>query len=163
MTIHADDPLFLRLAFTRGVSARVAHKLLSELGDINTLFAASTSTIAGIAGDAVARALTTAPDGTAASLIDAALAWLNEAEDQHLLTWAHPAFPALLLESGDAPVILFAKGRLDLLERPALAMVGLVRPMRYISSARASTLPAARMSRAQLRRATWLGVVSASA
>jgi DNA processing protein len=124
MTIHADDPLFLRLAFTRGVSARVAHKLLSELGDINTLFAASTSTIAGIAGDAVARALTTAPDGTAASLIDAALAWLNEAEDQHLLTWAHPAFPALLLESGDAPVILFAKGRLDLLERPALAMVG---------------------------------------
>ena len=45
MTIHADDPLFLRLAFTRGVSARVAHKLLSELGDINTLFAASTSTI----------------------------------------------------------------------------------------------------------------------
>ena len=124
MTIHADDPLFLRLAFTRGVSTRVAHKLLSELGDINTLFAASTSTIAGIAGDAVARALTTAPDGTAASLIDAALAWLNEAEDQHLLTWAHPAFPALLLESGDAPVILFAKGRLDLLERPALAMVG---------------------------------------
>lgn len=124
MTIHADDPLFLRLAFTRGVSARLAHKLLSELGDINALFAASTSTIAGIAGDAVARALTTAPDGTAASLIDAALAWLNEAEDQHLLTWAHPAFPALLLESGDAPVILFAKGRLDLLERPALAMVG---------------------------------------
>ena len=90
-------------------STRVAHKLLSELGDINTLFAASTSTIAGIAGDAVARALTTAPDGTAASLIDAALAWLNEAEDQHLLTWAHPAFPALLLESGDAPVILFAR------------------------------------------------------
>ena len=124
MTIHADDPLFLRLAFTRGVSTRVAHKLLSELGDINTLFAASTSTIAGIAGDAVARALTTAPDGTAASLIDAALAWLNEAEDQHLLTWAHPAFPALLLESGDAPVILFAKGRLDLLERPALTMIG---------------------------------------
>lgn len=124
MTTHADDALFLRLAFTRGVSARVAHRLLSELGDINTLFAAGASTISGIAGDAVARALTTAPDSTTTALIDAALVWLNEAEDQQLLTWAHPAFPALLLESGDAPVIMFAKGRLELLQRPALAMVG---------------------------------------
>ena len=32
--------------------------------------------------------------------------------------------PGLLLESGDAPLILFAKGRLELLQRPALAMVG---------------------------------------
>lgn len=124
MTTHADDALFLRLAFTRGVSARVAHRLLSELGDINTLFAAGASTISGIAGDAVARALTAAPDSTTTALIDAALVWLNEAEDQQLLTWAHPAFPALLLESGDAPVIMFAKGRLELLQRPALAMVG---------------------------------------
>jgi len=124
MTTHADDALFLRLAFTRGVSARVAHRLLSELGDINTLFAAGASTISGIAGDAVARALTAAPDSTTTALIDAALVWLNEVEDQQLLTWAHPAFPALLLESGDAPVIMFAKGRLELLQRPALAMVG---------------------------------------
>lgn len=124
MTTHADDALFLRLAFTRGVSARVAHRLLCELGDINTLFAAGAGTISGIAGDAVARALTAAPDSTTTALIDAALVWLNEAEDQQLLTWAHPAFPALLLESGDAPVIMFAKGRLELLQRPALAMVG---------------------------------------
>ncbi len=124
MTSHADDARFLRLAFTRGVSPRVAHKLLSAMGDIDTLFAASAGSIASIAGDAVARALTAAPDSATAALVDAALAWLNESPDQHLLNWAHPAFPALLLESGDAPLILFAKGRLELLQRPALAMVG---------------------------------------
>ena len=124
MTRHADDALFLRLAFTRGISARGAHKLLSELGDIGTLFSAGAGALSRIAGDVAARALATAPDAATGALIDAALAWLDDSPDQHLLTWAHPAFPALLLESGDAPVILFAKGRLELLQRPALAMVG---------------------------------------
>ena len=73
MTRHADDALFLRLAFTRGISARGAHKLLSELGDIGTLFSAGAGALSRIAGDVAARALATAPDAATGALIDAAV------------------------------------------------------------------------------------------
>ncbi len=124
MTTHADDPHFLRLAFVRGVGSIAAHKLLSELGDISAVFGASTSTLSRIVGDAVARKIATAPDAETQIKIDEALAWLNANADHHLLTWAHPGYPKALLESGDAPLVIYAKGRIELLSRRAIAMVG---------------------------------------
>ena len=41
-----------------------------------------------------------------------------------MLTWAHPSYPKELLESGDAPLVIYAKGRIELLRRRAIAMVG---------------------------------------
>ena len=123
MPRHSDDQHYLRLAFTPGVGARVLHQLLSALPDIASVFAASHGTLSGIVGETLARALRAAPDGELQARIDAALDWLA-APDQHLLSWAHPAYPPALLESGDAPIVLYAKGRLELLSRPAIAMVG---------------------------------------
>lgn len=55
--------------------------------------------------------------------IDASLAWL--AQPGHgILAWDDPAYPALLLQSGDAPALLFAMGELRCLERPGFAIVG---------------------------------------
>lgn len=124
MTVHRDDALFLRLAFTRGISARVAHRLLSELGEVGAVFAANVGTLAAIVGDAPARALSGPPEAAVAARVEAALNWLDQSPTHHLLSWAHPAYPALLLECGDAPTVLFGKGRLELLARPAVAMVG---------------------------------------
>jgi DNA processing protein len=124
MTTHADDPHFLRLAFVRGVGSIAAHKLLSELGDISTVFDASNATLSRIVGDAVARKITVTPDDETQVKIDEALAWLNANADHHLLTWAHPGYPKALLESGDAPLVIYAKGRIELLSRRAIAMVG---------------------------------------
>ena len=124
MTTHADDPLFLRLAFVRGVGSLAAHKLLSELGDISAIFAASGATLSAIVGDAVARKIAAPPDAIMQSKIDESLAWLQSAPDHHLLTWAHPSYPKALLESGDAPLAIYAKGRIELLGHRAIAMVG---------------------------------------
>ncbi|MGL5004729.1 MAG: DNA-processing protein DprA, partial [Casimicrobium sp.] len=55
--------------------------------------------------------------------IETTLAWLVN-ERHHLLTWAHSSYPKALLESGDAPITLYANGSLDTLARPALAVVG---------------------------------------
>lgn len=63
------------------------------------------------------RALTTTPDEALQTKLDEALAWLNASADHHLLTWAHSAFPQALLESGDAPIVLYAKGRINLPEQ----------------------------------------------
>ena len=124
MTTHADDPHFLRLAFVRGVGSIAAHKLLSELGDIGAVFAASIGTLSRVVGDALAKKIAAAPDAQTQLKIDEALAWLNTHADHHLLTWAHPNYPKALLESGDAPLVIYAKGRIELLSRRAIAMVG---------------------------------------
>jgi DNA processing protein len=55
--------------------------------------------------------------------IAATLQWLADPR-HHLLSVDDPAYPALLREIDDAPVLLYVSGRLDLLDRPALAMVG---------------------------------------
>jgi DNA processing protein len=123
MPIHNDDLHFLRLSLTRGVGARSAHKLLSELGDVETLFNASEITLAKIVGEKSARALKSALESDSQEKLDGALAWLAH-DDHHLLTWSHNAYPKALLESGDAPLAIYAKGRLELLARPAIAMVG---------------------------------------
>ena len=124
MTTHADDSHFLRLAFVRGVGSIAAHKLLSELGDIGNVFAASSATLSRIVGDAVARKIVATPDAETQAKIDEALTWLRANADHHLLTWAHPGYPQALLESGDAPLVIYAKGRIELLSRRAIAMVG---------------------------------------
>jgi DNA processing protein len=124
MSTHPDDIYFLRLAFAHGVGSRAAHKLLTELGDAAAIFSASVGTLTAIVGEKPARALTTTPDEALQAKLDEALAWLNASADHHLLTWAHGAFPQALLESGDAPIVLYAKGRVELLDKPAIAMVG---------------------------------------
>ena len=124
MTTHADDLHFLRLAFASGVGSRTVHKLLTELGDVATICNASRATLSRIVNDRVASAIVSAPTPETQAKLDESLAWLAAAPEHHLLTWAHPAYPKALLESGDAPIVLYAKGRIELLANPAIAMVG---------------------------------------
>ena len=124
MTTHADDPHFLRLAFASGVGPRTLHKLLSELGDVATILDASRATLKRIVHENVATAITATPSPETQAMIGESLAWLASAPEHYLLTWAHPAYPKALLESGDAPIVLYAKGRIELLANPAIAMVG---------------------------------------
>ncbi len=124
MTTHADDPPFLRLAFVHGVGAQAAHKLLAALGGVGAIFDASTATLSRVIGEPLAQKLTAPPDAAVQAKIDETLAWLGNNSAHHLLTWAHPSYPKALLESGDAPLVIYAKGRLELLGRSAIAMVG---------------------------------------
>lgn len=60
--------------------------------------------------------------------VDETLAWLQKAPRRHLLHRDHPAWPALLNQLPDPPVVLWAQGDLSALEGPGLAMVGTRRP-----------------------------------
>lgn len=55
--------------------------------------------------------------------VDQALAWLDGPE-RHLLCLGDERYPALLAEIADPPPLLFVEGRVGLLERPQLALVG---------------------------------------
>lgn len=55
-------------------------------------------------------------------------AWQAAAPNRHLLHRGHPAWPPLLDEIADPPVVLWAQGDLEALALPGLAMVGTRRP-----------------------------------
>ncbi|MBB4013922.1 DNA processing protein [Niveibacterium umoris] len=57
------------------------------------------------------------------SAIDAGLAWVEEPGNA-IVTLADAHYPQALLQSADPPLLLYVKGRTELLNRPALAMVG---------------------------------------
>ncbi len=65
-----------------------------------------------------------------ASRVEADLAWLDDEPDRHLLHPGHPAWPWLLDEIPDPPLLLWALGDLEALVPPKLAMVGSRRPTR---------------------------------
>jgi DNA processing protein len=123
MPSFPDDTDFLRLSLTRGVGARTAHHLLSTLGDVGAVFATSELSLAKLVGEKTAQSLKTKLPDADQEKLDAAIVWL-QSPAHHLLTWSHAAYPKVLLESGDAPIAIYAKGDLNLLSRPAIAMVG---------------------------------------
>lgn len=55
-------------------------------------------------------------------------AWQQGGSNRHVLHRDHPAWPTLLNELPDPPVVLWAQGDLGALEGPKLAMVGTRRP-----------------------------------
>ena len=50
----------------------------------------------------------------------------------HILTLADPAYPRLLLDIHDPPLLLYVNGSPQLLSRPALAIVGAEYVLRWL-------------------------------
>ena len=93
--------------------------LLKAFGSPDSLLGASHARIAAIAGAEVAGRLA-APDPERSR---ATRAWLGD-PSHRLLAWDDEAYPPQLLEIGDPPPVLFAIGRVELLARPSIAIVG---------------------------------------
>ena len=115
-----DLVAWLRLALQPGVSPRVQSQLLAAFGNASGVLAAPQRAVADIAGIEVAEALAKGPDPR---LLEATLRW-GEAPANHLLTRADDSYPRLLREITDAPAVLYATGRIDLLNVPTVAIVG---------------------------------------
>jgi len=52
------------------------------------------------------------------------LAWLEQDEQHHILSWAHDDYPPLLREIKGSPPLLFVRGNASLLGLPQIAIVG---------------------------------------
>lgn len=111
---------WLRLTLAPGIGGEAQRKLLSAFGLPDRIFAAGAATLA-----------RTIPLKQAERLlsrdlhdeIDAALAWAAEPGNA-ILTLADAAYPQRLLDAPDPPTVLYVKGRTELLNVPALAIVG---------------------------------------
>jgi DNA processing protein len=123
--MHAEErAAWLRLAATPGIGPRTARHLLATFGLPDAIFAAGLPALLRAAPEPLARLLAAPPDAAVRSVIDATEHWLAASERHALLTLADAAYPQALLATADPPPLLFAVGRIELLNRPALAIVG---------------------------------------
>jgi DNA processing protein len=114
---------WLRLERTPGIGPRTAIKLLEAFGSIDAVAGAGPAALAAHLGTAQVRALCTPASADTLRLIEATLRWL-ETPGHGVLALGEPGYPALLANIPDPPLLLYMKGRAQLLERPMLAMVG---------------------------------------
>src|SRR5580698_2501642 len=119
---------WLALALTPGLGARMAGKLLREFGSPQAIFNASLTALeAQRLPAAVAQALhSKQPLSLAAKELAQA-----EALSCRLLTWDEPEYPARLREIYDPPPLLYVLGKIELIGRHLISIVGARRPTPY--------------------------------
>ncbi|RZI43968.1 DNA-protecting protein DprA [Herbaspirillum sp. HC18] len=114
---------WIRLERTSGVGAETARKLLGAFGLPENIFAAGIPSLLQIVPERIARALTDPLSDEIRAQIDKTLEWASQ-PDNRIVTLADADYPRSLLDIADPPVMLHVKGRLDLLSRPSIAVVG---------------------------------------
>ncbi len=112
---------WLTLAGTRGVGARQVTDLLDRLGSIDKVLESGKSALESplVPADVATQLLAGDQES-----IDRSLEWLNQDEDNHLVTWNSPEYPTLLREIPYPPILLFARGDTAQLKRLLFAIVG---------------------------------------
>ncbi len=114
---------WMRLVLTEGVGPQTARELLARFGLPGEILAAGFPALQKCVPETIAYALCTDASEAMQAQIDATLAWAA-LPGNHVLTLADPTYPQALLTIPDPPPLLYAKGRLELLALPAMAIVG---------------------------------------
>ena len=120
MPLDATLASWLTLSQIPGLGNESLRRLLQTFGSPEAVLLAPTSELKRIVKPTVAQAITQSADNSA--LADTEI-WLNDPLN-HILSIADTAYPQALLNISDPPLLLFAKGRIELLNAPALAIVG---------------------------------------
>jgi DNA processing protein len=114
---------WIRLEQTPGVGRDSVQRLLDRFDHPHDIFSAGYDALAALLSPAKARALCTEPDPDLRAYIARVLDWLST-PGNHLITCADPAYPSLLRQIADPPVLLYAVGQVELLSAHAVAIVG---------------------------------------
>ena len=107
----AEPEAWLSLDLISGLGPESIRQLLGEFGAPAAVFQQPTAMLSRIVGAKKAALIAAGPS---AERLATAMKWLEE-DNNHLLTLADEDYPRRLLETPDPPVILYLKGRRDLL------------------------------------------------
>src|SRR5262245_26118878 len=111
---------WLQLALTPGLGSATLRRLLGQFGLPQAILAQPRRELGRLVTPTAITALD-APE--VAQAVARALAWSAEPGNA-VITLADETYPRLLLEITDPPPLLYVRGRAELLQRPALAIVG---------------------------------------
>lgn len=120
MAVDSGLTAWIRLNSVSGLGRESQRRLLTVFGSPAAIFEQPVAELTRHVKPAVAHAICAAPDTIS---LDEVSAWLDDAIN-HVITIADDEYPRALLNIPDPPLLLFVKGRLDLLNSPALAIVG---------------------------------------
>ena len=115
---------WLRLMLTPGLGPATAHRLLQAFEHPEAIFEASANALAAVLGAALAEAIRESSASREQAINQQLQALDTYQRSCRLFTLFDKDYPAALLQTPNPPPLLCARGRLSLLERPALAMVG---------------------------------------
>jgi DNA processing protein len=142
---------WLRLLETPGVGREAARALLATFGSAEAVLQASTKARKAVVQLGPAAALAQIPEQFEARL-SAGWQWLTSGDEaRDVVALGDPRYPRILLDSPDPPLLLYVRGSIDLLGRPAIAIVG-------SRNATAQGLENARAFAAHLGGAGWVVV-----
>jgi len=133
MTVIAEQEelLWLALRMTPQLGARRAVDVIEKFGSPSSIFQLESRELEGAGlSISVARSI------EAGSAMDDALEQqrLMRATGTEIVTYFDDRYPAILKQIYDPPLLMFARGKLELLDEPAVAIVGTRRPSPYGSA-----------------------------
>ena len=120
MALDPDLAAWLSLSFAPGLTHEAYRQLLVAFGGPQEILAAPRAEIASAVSDRAARAVSSP---VPPELLARVAEWLEDAAN-YVLTLGDAEYPQALLDTADPPPLLYAKGRVELLNTPAFAIVG---------------------------------------
>jgi DNA processing protein len=120
MAMDAELASWLALNQITGLGNEGLRRLLQAFGSPAEVFSTPTHALKQIVKTAVADAIAQGVDETA---LAPTFSWLEDPNNA-VVTLADADYPQTLLNIADPPLLLYVKGRHELLNRPALAIVG---------------------------------------
>jgi len=115
---------WLRLLETPGVGRESARALLARFGSPEAAIGASTAARQAVVTPGPAAALAKVPEHFESRLA-AGWQWLTGGDEaRDVVVVGDSRYPQALLDSADPPLLLYARGRIELLNGPAIAIVG---------------------------------------
>lgn len=120
--MHTPEQLacWIGLSLIPGLGGESYRKLLAAFGEPQNIYATGYGALAKVVGGTAAQGIC---QGVDAAAVAPTLAWLGQKQNR-ILTLADPEYPQSLLQIPDPPPLLYVKGRHELLNRPAIAVVG---------------------------------------
>ncbi|WP_201747323.1 DNA-processing protein DprA [Glaciimonas sp. PCH181] len=121
--LQSDLVDWLRLEQTAGVGSSTACVLLTTFGLPANIFASSLTALRRVVSEKIGLALLAPISDLTERRFECALAWAQQ-PNHRILTLADDDYPSSLLNIPDPPLLLYVMGRVELLKRPSLAVVG---------------------------------------
>ncbi|MBI3903909.1 MAG: DNA-protecting protein DprA [Nitrosomonadales bacterium] len=118
--MDAELASWLTLSLIPGLGNEGLRRLLQTFGSPAHIYAASAQALKQVVKPAVAVAIAQGPDEATLAPVSA---WLEDSNN-NIVTLADADYPQSLLNTSDPPLLLYVKGRRELLNRPALAVIG---------------------------------------
>lgn len=119
----SEPEAWISLHLISGLGTESTRRLLQQFGCPAAVLSQSSARLANWVGPKVGAAIS---EGASADKLSLAMRWLED-KSNHLLTLADDDYPARLLETADPPLLLYMKGRRELLhatDTSGIAIVG---------------------------------------